>query len=477
MRQVWSTRMLRIATLALVFLCAFVVRSLYAVQLSAVMYGTDQPGTRMAWRYHEAATAILAGEGVLWPREPDPARTGLMARPPGYATFVAVVYTLVERSFFATQLVQNLLTSFACVLLVVLTGRLLSWRVGVVAGLITAVSPHVGFVSNIVLPDALSALPLAAAVLVLAWQHPGWQRSALWSALAGALVGIGVWLRPNVVLLAPCLSLVVLVVAPRARRGFVHAAALSAAAVCIVLPITVRNYVVFREFVPVSINGGLTMWQGAADAGGDALGASRRDKLVMEEEAVRYGNPRYREWWAEPDGVFRDRERYRRSREVIRANPGRYARVALGRMGQMLNYASGVAPTVADQLLVRANDEGGEGPAGRRTHDVGRRPSDERYLRVGRWAAPLAEPVDLVQSGLVLVLLPLVVVGTLTLAWLDWRRLLLLLAVPLYYLSTECFFIYEWRVVAPMHYGLFAVAGAGAFAPWLLRRRGRLGIV
>jgi len=58
------------------------------------------------------------------------------------------------------------------------------------------------------------------------------------------------------------------------------------------------------------------------------------------------------------------------------------------------------------------------------------------------------------------------------LAWRDGRRALLLLSVSLYYLLSESFFIYEWRVVAPMHYGLFAAAAAALVL--LMRTASRL---
>ena len=149
------------------------------------------------------------------------------------------------------------------------------------------------------------------ALLLVAKTHPVGTGSVWTSALAGAFVGAGVWLRPNVVLLPPFLSLVILLVARDRRRGLLHAVALSLAAIAVVIPITIRNYVVFGAFVPVSINGGLTLWQGVADAGGRELGAKRHDTLVAEEEAVRYGDPRYRDWWAEPDGILRDNDRVR----------------------------------------------------------------------------------------------------------------------------------------------------------------------
>src|SRR5262249_57108184 len=118
----------RVAGRGAVFLLPVAVRPLYALALAPVMYSRVQPGTRMAWRYDEAAVGVLGGEGLLWPRHPDPARTGLLARPPGYPLFLAIVYRTLGRSFFAAQLVQNVLTSAACVMLALATARLLAWR-------------------------------------------------------------------------------------------------------------------------------------------------------------------------------------------------------------------------------------------------------------------------------------------------------------------------------------------------------------
>jgi hypothetical protein len=471
-----SLRRRRVAALAAVFVLAFLVRSQYAVILAPAMYTPVQPGTRMAWRYDDTAVAILSGEGVLWPRNPDPARTGLLARPPGYGLFLAGVYSALERSFFAAQLVQNALTSLACVLLVLVAGRLVDWRTGLLAGLVCALSPHLGFTSNMVLPDALSALPLLAALLALTRAHPDGTGSWGWSALAGGLIGVGVWLRPNVVLLAPFLAVALVLLSRGRRRALVHGAVLAAAAAAAVAPITLRNYAIFGELVPVSINGGLTFWQGVTDAGGEAAGARRRDKLVMDEEAVRYGNPRYREWWAEPDGIWRDRDRYRRAREVILANPLLYARVMIGRMWAMLHYGSGEAPTVALEGIPPRESTPEDGEAAARPRDLTRRPSDLVYLVPGRAAAPLRPLVAGAQALLLQALLPFVVVGVVTLVRRDWRRAALLLAVPLYYLLSESFFIFEWRVVTPMHYGLFVAAAGGALLAWdaaagRLRRR------
>ncbi|HVQ23981.1 MAG TPA: glycosyltransferase family 39 protein, partial [Planctomycetota bacterium] len=188
MEQAAGGRLRRAAWLAAVFALAFLVRSLYAVDQAPDMYTPEQTGTRMAQRYDSAALGILAGEGILWPRVRDTERTGLLARPPGYALYLALVYATLGHSFFAAQLVQNLLTSLACVLLVLAATRLASWPAAVVAGGIAGLSPALGYVSALVLPDALSALPLMIALLLLARTHPDGTGSVWTSALAGALV-------------------------------------------------------------------------------------------------------------------------------------------------------------------------------------------------------------------------------------------------------------------------------------------------
>jgi hypothetical protein len=123
-------------------------------------------------------------------------------------------------------------------------------------------------------------------------------------------------------------------------------------------------------------------------------------------------------------------------------------------MGEMVDYAAGEAPALlhdAPPLPARGSGTG----------DTGVGPS--RWLAPGRAAAPLRPPLAWIQPLLGLALLPLVLVGAALLARQDWRRTALLLSISFYYLLSESPFIYEWRVVAPMHYGLFAAAG-GALA-------------
>ena len=120
--------------------------------------------------------------------------------------------------------------------------------------------------------------------------------------------------------------------------------------------------------------------------------------------------------WA-PSATTRSSRRRKRCATVIRANPGRFARVMLGRMGEMLNYAAAEAPTVLGVPPALADAS--------------------RFLAPGRAAAPVRAPLGGLQAALSFLLLPLVVLGTAWLAWQDWRRTSLLLAISAYYLLSE----------------------------------------
>lgn len=265
--------------------------------------------------------------------------------------------------------------------------------------------------------------------------------------------------------MAPFLAAVLFVAARHRFGAALRLGALVAAAALVVAPITVRNYWIFHELVPVSINGGLTLWEGVADAGGEAYGARRTDLNVAAEEAERYGKPAYADWWAEPDGIWRDRDRFRRSIEVIRSRPIWYAGAMLRRMWEMLDYQAEEVPFVAsapadddhrdprEDLASRFADAG-EGVPGPRI-------PDRAALAPGRGVAFARPLVGWLQRLAAVTTLPLCLLGIAALLPTRWRTAWFLAAVPGYYLLFESPFLHEWRLTTPMHFGIFALAGGG----------------
>ncbi len=131
-----------------------------------------------------------------------------------------------------------LLVAAACALLVLVGRRLFSLRVGVLAGVIAALSPHLVAHGKVVGHEAMAVFLWTAAVLAALGVHDGLaertrDRAATWRhalrlAAVGALLGLAVFSRFVNVLAAPLLAAVLLLGAPAGwrRRTLVLGAAI-----------------------------------------------------------------------------------------------------------------------------------------------------------------------------------------------------------------------------------------------------------
>ncbi len=435
-------------------LLATVVRVAYVGDVALTLYTWEQPGVRMALRYTEAASAILKGDGILYPRVwPDPSDTGLLSRPPGYPVFVAAVQWTLGNNYADVLTAQVVLTALLATLMLFLVTRVAGSRAGIVAGVLAALSPPLAYHAALVTPDALTALLAVVIVFFVCRARDARSRArAVWLVAAGVVSGVATWLRPNFLPLAPLLAVAVPLVFGRRRKARAWPLALAIAAMAVVAPITIRNLRIYGEFVPVSINSGIVLWEGIADAGGQRFGARSRDLEVAAEEAVRFGDPRYAKWWASPDGIRRDRDRAKRTLEVIRAHPGWYAGSVVRRTGEVL--ASGAeAPLVSPSAPRLAEDSTVVNHPTVRADTAlsAARPALRALQRAAAWPAAALTVVGL---GLLGALAP--------------RRALLLALVPAFVLLVQSPVHFEPRFALPKDAftpalqatGLVAVLGA-----------------
>lgn len=441
----------------LIFAVSFAVKCLVAVDLSPTFVADRQAFSR--WEFERDAASVASGKGVLIPDGWDAADTSLLFHAPGYAIFLGAIYAATDMNRFTALLLHNVINSLAAVLIFLITGHLLSWRVGLAAGLVAALSHHLSYYSNYLLPDTICVLPLLAGVLLLVKVERGRWRSRWPHVVAGALFGATVWLRPNALLLGPFVALLLWALAR--RRPLPRAAGwlLAGACLLVVAPITARNYVVYHEFVPVSSNLGIVLWEGIADYSGDRFGAVTTDSGVAEQEAVWYNNPDYAAYWASPDGIKRDHDRVRRSLAVIRDHPLWFAGAACDRVGEMFKYSAS-APLVLARESAPAVGEGAE-PEGVSKRAARRQEQADQslILRAGRalsWTRPLARAAQrMVKETLflfILVGLPLAGIAA-------PRRALFLLIVPFYFILIQAPLHLEFRYTLPMQYFVFVFAG------------------
>ncbi|OQW95750.1 MAG: hypothetical protein BWK77_06925 [Verrucomicrobia bacterium A1] len=199
-----------------------------------------------AQTYDQQARDFAAGKAA--PRVP-------FWQPPLYPYALGLVYAATSDSIFAAKLVQSMLGVATCLLTVLVARRLFSGGVAVAAGLITALYGPLVFYNAQLLPAGLAALLILAAFLLflraLDAPTPGrWLRCGVVAGLAALTVANAIVL----VLLAA-----VWVVFRGPRRGSVL---LLLGAVIAVAPVTIRNYLVAGEFVPISTNAGINLFIG-----------------------------------------------------------------------------------------------------------------------------------------------------------------------------------------------------------------------
>jgi hypothetical protein len=172
-------------------------------------------------------------------------------RPPLYPLFLGAVYRITGGSVTAARLVEAVLGAIAVALVFLLVRRIASDRVAVVAVAIAAVYPPLLLTGTSVMSESIF-LPLELGALLAAVEHRRAPRGALLPALAGVLCGLGVLARPQGVVLAVPILLLVSWRTGRDRRPLVAAAAVVAAVALTVTPSIVRNAVATGHFVPVS---------------------------------------------------------------------------------------------------------------------------------------------------------------------------------------------------------------------------------
>ncbi len=317
---------------AAIFIVAFGVRLLSwhdtrrEVSKVQTVVAADYQHTARLFR-QEGARGFYRSSGPL-------ADANLLGHPPGYPIVIAIVSAVFGESNTAIQLFQIICDALAAVLIFLIALELFPFVIGVISGTLVAFAPQFSWNSVLLLPDTLAVVPLILAVYFLT---RGWKSPRLgWLILAGACVGLSCWLRANALFMAPVLAMSILFLFDRKRRLHLAGAFLGAA-LLVIAPLTIRNWIVFHHVIPVSLGAGQTMLEGISDYDPQRrFGIPNTDMGIMKMEAEEHNRPDYYSTLFAPDGIKRDRMRVTRGLDIIRDNPGWFLGVMLQRAGSML---------------------------------------------------------------------------------------------------------------------------------------------
>jgi hypothetical protein len=257
-----------------------------------------------------------------------------LGHPPGYSILIALTHAVFGESDTAVQFEQIFFDALSAVVIFLIVGELFPSGPAVIVGMLAALSPQLAWNSVLLLPDSLTVFPILLSVYCLA--RAAKKPRLLTFIAAGALVGISCWLRANAILLAFFLAAAVFRFI-RDRKRWRYSLAAVTASILIVMPLTIRNAIVFHRFIPLSLGGGQTLLEGISDydpAG--RFGIPSTDMGIMKQEAEMFQRPDYYETLFQPDGIERDRWRLRRGFGVIRSHPLWFSGVMIRRAGSMV---------------------------------------------------------------------------------------------------------------------------------------------
>jgi hypothetical protein len=333
-----STKRAQIAlTYAVVFFIALGVRLLHWQDISIELEQGQTMAETMGRAYRAEARRIIQEGRILFPEVFDgPSDARMLLHPPGYPIFMAATYSLLGSSDRAVRLLQIICDAAAAVMVLLVAAELLPLTVALVGSLLVALSPHLAYYSLWLSPDTLAVLPILIAVYFIIRACKRSQALAI--IAAGAFLGLSCWLRSNALLLAPFLAILVALLCERGKR-LRYSTALVATTALVISPITIRNFILYRQLIPLSLGAGITLIEGIADYDREnRFGMPSTDEEVAEKEAAEYGRPDYagNEWV--PDGISRDRARFARGLQVVRSNPVWFLTVMLRRAAFMLSY-------------------------------------------------------------------------------------------------------------------------------------------
>ena len=197
--------------------------------------------------YHQQG--VLFSEGKpWWSLRPYGEPHASAWKAPLYTLWVGGIYTVAGTSPTAVFGMQALLAGLTVIFTWVLARRLFGDRVALISAWVVALFPLVWEWFGLLYTEAL-AIPLTLAILIAFVDRMPSRNRAI---SVGALLGVAILLRPTSFFLFAGVA-ATWVVACGWKRGAGYSAITALVAVLVVVPWTVRNYVVLDGFIPVSV--------------------------------------------------------------------------------------------------------------------------------------------------------------------------------------------------------------------------------
>ncbi|MCK5863260.1 MAG: tetratricopeptide repeat protein [Candidatus Hydrogenedentes bacterium] len=241
-----------IRLLAILLVIAFMLRFWY---LTHVIEAPDFTSLRQDMSVQDyQARALLSGDWTVPAGRSDPEITATpYYRPPGYSYLLAAIYFVSGGSYLAPR-IFNVLLGLLSILLMARLARIL-FGTGVALLTSALMVSYWGFIYYEGEVNDPVVFIFLLPCLLLTLHQWGRTRMVRWALLAGVITGSYALMRPNILLYGPIMAAWMLLLewrAGRLKKTWCAWMALAGATALIIAPVTLRNYRVSGEFVPIS---------------------------------------------------------------------------------------------------------------------------------------------------------------------------------------------------------------------------------
>ncbi len=197
--------------------------------------------------YHDTWARSIA-DGNLMGEEP-------FFRAPLYPYVLGLIYRVSHGSYLVPRIVQFLLGSLTCVIVFLLTARLAGKVAALIAGILCATYPVLIYFDGEILTENLFTFLVMLGIYLLELARRG--SSRLWFA-AGVTFGFALITRPTIGLFLPLIAIGSLMFTKRRAMTLLIVVGM----VLPVIPVTMHNYLVSGEFIPVVWQAGINFYLG-----------------------------------------------------------------------------------------------------------------------------------------------------------------------------------------------------------------------
>lgn len=194
------------------------------------------------------ARNLLSGNGFSHDAQP-PYHLSVY-RVPGYSIFLSLLYSIFGFNNLVVMLIQVLLNAAVCVLIFYLARRYFSLRFSYLVSALVAVYPFTAVFVHVIYSEILCIFLFALGIFL--FEKGRESKKVLFFALSGLTMGYCLLVRPGTALLFLFMDAAYLLTANfRAIRK--HLLIFNLCVVLVWLPWVVRNYLVAKEFIPLTI--------------------------------------------------------------------------------------------------------------------------------------------------------------------------------------------------------------------------------